>query len=68
VSGAEDIGVALGKVINKYKMGKHVDYQITDTSLTVERSTTRSRPKPRWRGIYVLRTSRYQPTTSTRPG
>jgi hypothetical protein len=57
VSGAEDIGVALGKVINKYKMGKHFDYQITDTSLTVERKHDQIAAEAALDGIYVLRTS-----------
>ena len=48
LAGADAIGVALGKVINKYKVGKHFHYQITDTSLAIERDTTRSPPKPLW--------------------
>src|SRR6266508_2175999 len=37
LAGADDIGVALGKVINKYKVGKHFEHTITDTSLTIQR-------------------------------
>ena len=41
LTGADAIGEAVGKVIGKYKMGKHFDRTITDTSLTIER-----RPRP----------------------
>src|SRR5437588_1339422 len=37
LAGAGAIGVAAGKVISKYKTGKHFDITITDTALTVER-------------------------------
>ena len=36
LAGAAAIGVEVGKVISKYKTGKHFDLTITDTSLTVE--------------------------------
>ena len=36
LAGAGEIGVAAGKVISKYKTGKHFDLTITDTSLTVD--------------------------------
>src|SRR6266496_1634887 len=35
--GKDEIGLALGKVIGKYKMAKHFEVTITDTSLTVTR-------------------------------
>jgi hypothetical protein len=57
LSGADDIGVALGKVINRYKVGKHFAYQITDTSLTIERNTDQIAAEAALDGIYVLRTS-----------
>jgi hypothetical protein len=57
LSGADNIGVALGKVINKYKMGKHFDCQITDTSLTVARRHDQITAEAALDGIYVLRTS-----------
>src|SRR3989442_1154687 len=37
LTGASKIGVATGKIINKYKMGKHFDIPITDTSLAITR-------------------------------
>jgi hypothetical protein len=57
LSGVQDIGVALGKVINTYKMGNHVTYTITDTSLTIERNTDQITTEAALDGIYVLRTS-----------
>ena len=35
--GAEKIGMRLGKVINKRKMAKHFEVQITDTTLAISR-------------------------------
>jgi hypothetical protein len=37
LAGADAIGVAVGKVIDKYKMAKHLTYQITDTALSYQR-------------------------------
>jgi hypothetical protein len=54
--GADQIGVAVGKVINKHKVGKHFDYQITNTSLTVTRNQERITTEATLDGIYVLRT------------
>src|SRR6478672_4702717 len=41
LSGAAAIGVEAGKVIARYKAGKHFDLTITDTSLTVARRQDR---------------------------
>jgi hypothetical protein len=57
LSGADDIGVAVGKVINTYKMGKHFAYTITDTGLTIERKHDQITAEAALDGIYVLRTS-----------
>jgi hypothetical protein len=54
--GADQIGIAVGKVINKHKVGKHFDYQITNTSLTVTRNQERIAAEAALDGIYVLRT------------
>ena len=50
LAGAARIGVEAGKVINKYKTGKHFDIAITDDSLTVTRRQARSTKKPPWTG------------------
>jgi len=55
--GADAIGVAVGKVINKYKMGKHFHYTITDASLTLERRHDQIAAEAALDGIYVLRTT-----------
>lgn len=57
LAGADAIGVAVGKVINKYKVGKHIDYQITNTSLAIERNQDQIDAEAALDGIYVLRTS-----------
>jgi hypothetical protein len=57
LSGADKIGVAVGKVIGKYNVAKHFDYTITDTSLTVERRHDQIAAEAALDGIYVLRTT-----------
>jgi hypothetical protein len=56
LAGADDIGVAVGKVVNKYKVGKHFEVTITDTSLTVARKQAQIAAEAALDGIYVLRT------------
>ena len=57
LTGAGHIGEAVGKVIDKYKMGKHFQRVITNTSLTYRRDQTRIDTEAALDGIYVLRTS-----------
>ena len=57
LAGADKIGVAVGKVINKHKMAKHFDYQISDASLTVGRRHDQIAAEAALDGIYVLRTT-----------
>jgi len=57
LSGAAQIGVAVGKVINTYKVGKHFDHRITDTGLTIARRHDQIAAEAALDGIYVLRTS-----------
>ena len=57
LAGADAIGVALGKVIDKYKMAKHLTYQITDTTLTYQRNQATIATQAALDGIYVIRTS-----------
>jgi len=56
VTGAGPIGVEVGKVISKYKTGKHFEITITDTSLAVERRQDRIDAEAALDGFYVLRT------------
>jgi hypothetical protein len=55
--GAAAIGVKIGKVVNKYKMAKHFDLAITDTTLTVTRRQASIDAEAALDGIYVIRTS-----------
>ncbi|MGZ4515362.1 MAG: IS1634 family transposase [Mycobacterium sp.] len=57
LTGADKIGVAVGKVIDKHKVGKHFHYTITDTRLAIERRHDQIAAEAALDGIYVLRTS-----------
>ena len=48
--------MAVGKVISKYKTGKHFDLTITDTSLAVARDQAQIDAEAALDGFYVLRT------------
>jgi hypothetical protein len=57
LAGADKIGVAVGKEINKHKMAKHFHYTITHTSLAVQRRHDQINAEAARDGIYVLRTT-----------
>ena len=54
--GAGEIGVQVGKVISRYKTGKHFAVTITDTSLAVTRKQDQIDAEAALDGFYVLRT------------
>ena len=56
LQGAGEIGVEVGKVITKYKTGKHFAVTITDTTLTVTRKQDQIDAEAALDGFYVLRT------------
>jgi hypothetical protein len=56
LAGAGPIGVEVGKLISKYKTGKHFEITITDTSLAVQRRQAQIDEEAALDGIYVLRT------------
>ncbi|HEV3288042.1 MAG TPA: IS1634 family transposase, partial [Streptosporangiaceae bacterium] len=56
LTGAGPIGVEVGKVISKYKTGKHFAVTITDDSLAVTRDQGRIDAEAALDGFYVLRT------------
>jgi hypothetical protein len=56
LTGAGPIGVEVGKVISKYKTGKHFTVTITDDSLTAERRQDQIDAEAALDGFYVLRT------------
>ena len=57
LAGAGTIGLKVGKVINKYKMAKHFDLAITDTSFGYTRRQAQIAAEAALDGIYVIRTS-----------
>jgi hypothetical protein len=56
LTGAGPIGVEVGKVISKYKTGKHLAVTITDDSLAVQRRQDKIDAEAALDGFYVLRT------------
>jgi hypothetical protein len=56
LAGAGPIGVEVGKVISKYKTGKHFAITITDTTLGIERRQDQIRDEAALDGSCVLRT------------
>jgi len=54
--GADAIGMAVGKVIGKHKMAKHLQVTITDTTLAVTRRQDSIKAEAALDGIYVIRT------------
>jgi hypothetical protein len=57
LAGADRIGLRVGKIINKYKMAKHLQVSITDTTLVIIRNTDQIAAEAALDGIYVLRTT-----------
>ncbi len=55
------IFTSVGKVINKFKMAKHLTVTITDTGLAVTRNQDQIEAEAALDGIYVLRTSSTHP-------
>ena len=56
LTGAAQIGIEVGKVISKYKTGKHFTVTITDDSLTMTRRQDQIDAEAALDGFYVLRT------------
>jgi len=54
--GADKIGVRVGRHVNRYKMAKHFDLAITDTSFSYSRKTSQITAEAALDGIYVIRT------------
>ncbi|MDT7639547.1 MAG: hypothetical protein QOC83_3835, partial [Pseudonocardiales bacterium] len=57
LAGADAIGIKVGKLLDRYKMAKHFDVAITDTSLALTRRDTQITAEAALDGIYVIRTS-----------
>jgi len=56
LTGAAEIGIEVGKVISKYKTGKHFAVTVTDTSLSAARRQDQIDAEAALDGFYVLRT------------
>lgn len=56
LAGSDTIGIKVGKLIDKFKMAKHLQVAITDTSLSITRRQHTIDAEAALDGIYVLRT------------
>lgn len=55
--GKQNIGVRAGKILNRYKMGKHFQLRIEEDSFSYQRKTANIEREQSLDGIYVIRTS-----------
>ena len=55
--GKDTIGIRLGRVFARSKMGKHFRYTITDDSFDFERDNDNIEREATLDGIYIIRTS-----------
>jgi hypothetical protein len=55
--GKAEIGLEVGAVLDKHKMGKHYELSITDTSFAYRRKEVAIATEARLDGIYVIRTN-----------
>ena len=62
--GKEKIGLRVGKVVNRYKVGKHFKLTITDESFSYARDEEKIAAEVALDGIYIIRTSVPQATFS----
>ena len=57
LSGADKIGMRVGQVRNKYKIGKHFELEITDDSFRYSRKIEQIEEEAALDGFYVIRTN-----------
>ena len=55
--GADQIGLAVGPALKQYRVKKHFEVKITDTTFTYKRKTEQIQAEAALDGFYVLRTS-----------
>jgi transposase len=55
--GKQDIGLRAGKVLNRFKMGKHFELQIQDDRFSYQRKKANIEKEESLDGIYVIRTN-----------
>ncbi len=57
LTGADQIGLAVGPAVKRYRMKKHFQLTITDTTFTYERKAEQINQEAALDGFYILRTS-----------
>ena len=57
LAGADKIGLRVGKVVNRYKVAKHFDLSITNSTLSWSRKTDSIEAEAGLDGLYIIRTS-----------
>ncbi|HYN92158.1 MAG TPA: IS1634 family transposase, partial [Thermoleophilaceae bacterium] len=57
LAGADQIGLAVGPAVKRYRMKKHFELEIADTDFSFERKQAQIAAEAALDGIYVLRTS-----------
>jgi len=57
LAGKDNIGVAVGKVVNQYKVAKHFELLIADDSFTFTRKMDSIAAEAALDGLYIIRTS-----------
>src|SRR5271166_6408876 len=57
LAGRDKIGIRVGKVLNKYKVGKHFDLEIQDAAFSFSVNEKRVAAEAALDGLYVIRTS-----------
>ena len=57
LAGADEIGLRVGKIINQYKVAKHFELSITDTTLGWTRRADSIAAETALDGLYIVRTS-----------
>jgi hypothetical protein len=57
LKGKEEIALRVGKVINKFKMEKHFEWSVTDSSFEFRRNEKNINAEKQLDGLYVVRTS-----------
>ena len=55
--GKQNIGLRVGKILNRYKMGKHFQIHIEEDSFSYQRKQTNIQKEETLDGIYVIRTN-----------
>ena len=58
LKGSDKIGLRIGKVINKFKVGKYFEMEISEDKFSYRRKEEVIRQEEKLDGIYIIRTGR----------